>query len=132
MRDPARREKGAVAVEFALTMMVLIPLVLGGIHLGLVLGIRHRINDAAGYATRAAAIARTTDSTVIRNMVVNRFGSTSDECTSILVNSSVIGASPYRRLEVRVTCNLPPPFGAVFLPGVGPDKVTATAAMPYP
>ena len=131
MRSPARRQQGAVAVEFGLSMMVLLPLVLGGIHLGRVLGIRHRISDAAGFAVRAAALAHTPTSAAVRGQINARLGDVTNDCTSVVVTAALLGAAPYGRLEASVTCNLQPPFGAAFLVGIGPDSVAVTAAMPY-
>jgi Flp pilus assembly protein TadG len=130
-RDPATRERGAVAVEFALSMLALLPLVLGGMHIGRVLAARHRLGDAVGVATRQAAIGGTPSGAQVRAIMTDRLGGDMKECTSMLVSASTVGGPPYRRFEVKATCLLEPPFGASFLEDVGPTEFSVSAAFPY-
>jgi hypothetical protein len=95
------------------------------------LGVRHRLADAAGYATRAAAIAKTPDTGTVRTLLLARMGATSVDCSSVDVTANVIGAVPYRRLEVTARCNLQPPFGESFLEDFAPANVSVSSAMPY-
>ena len=127
------RERGAVAVEFALSVLfVILPLIVGGTHLGLVLATKHKLSDATGYAARAAAIAKHGDAITVRNLITARLGASVSDCTALLISSNILGVAPYTRLEVTATCSLPPPFGAAFLDGVvGPSSIAVTAAFPY-
>lgn len=125
------RESGAIAVEFALTLPILLVLVLGGLHLGRVLGTRHRLSDATGYAARSAAISGATSGPAVQALLLARMGTAATQCSSITVTPKVVGSPPSRYLEVQSKCKLPPPFGAGFLGGIGPDEVSVTAAMPF-
>lgn len=132
-RDAARRQRGAISVEFALCTPVLLMLVLGGVHLGRALGTRHRVADATSYATRAAAVSGNTSTTNVRSLVQNRLGTASAQCASLVVTANVVGAVPSRRLEVTTKCGLPAAFGSNLLSSIGPfaNEVTVNAAMPF-
>lgn len=132
MRDPRRREAGAVSVEFALTLPLLLMLVMGGIHLGRGLGTRHRLADATGFATRAAAVSGNTSTANVQSLILARLGTSAAQCAAITVTSSVVGTVPGRRLEVTARCTLPAPFGLNLLDGENPlTQVQVTAAMPF-
>ena len=50
----------------------------------------------------------------------------------MVVTATQVGASPFSRLEVSASCNLPPPFGKTLLGSMGPTSVSSTASMPLP
>lgn len=50
-----RRERGSAVVEFVLVTALLVPLVLGIVHVGLVLHVRNTLTAAAGEGARAGA-----------------------------------------------------------------------------
>lgn len=52
---PSRSEHGSAVVDFALVAVVLVPLVLGIIHVGLVLHVRNTLTSAAAEGARYAA-----------------------------------------------------------------------------
>jgi Flp pilus assembly protein TadG len=127
-----RNEKGAMSVEFALCMPALIVLILGGLHLGRVLGVRHRLADATGYATRAAAIAQNGTTANVRQLIESRFaGDTMCKHPMTGITAQIINTAPYRRLEVTAKCVLNPAYGSGLLGAIGPSDVSVTAAMPY-
>jgi Flp pilus assembly protein TadG len=127
------RERGAVAVEFALTVPVIVLLVVGGVHVGRVLGTRHSLADATSYATRAAVVAGTTSQAQVKSLIVGRLGASASQCASLGVTANVIGSVPNRRLEVVTTCTPSAPFGSSVLSGVGivSPTLTVRAAMPF-
>jgi Flp pilus assembly protein TadG len=133
MRSPNRRQRGAVSVEVALVTPIVVILILGGVDLGRALGTRHRLADATGFATRAAALSGNTTSGNVRTLLTNRFGGGMSMCTALDVASTVIGAVPNRRLEVTAKCTLVAPFGANLLASIGafPSDVSVSAAMPF-
>jgi Flp pilus assembly protein TadG len=53
--EPPSRERGSAVVEFVLVMALLIPLVLGIVHVGLVLHVRNTLTAAASDGARAGA-----------------------------------------------------------------------------
>lgn len=56
-RSSAVDDDGAALVEFAVVIGVLIYLILGVVSFGVLLGVRHGLDEAAGEAARAAAIS---------------------------------------------------------------------------
>jgi Flp pilus assembly protein TadG len=124
-------ERGSVSVEFALLLPVFLVLIVGGVHFGRVLTTRHRLSDATGYATRAAAIRGITSAGSIRAMVIDRLGGASSDCSAInVVSNTVADGAGLTRLEVSATCTLDVGFGASLLGAIGPDTLTVSAAMP--
>jgi Flp pilus assembly protein TadG len=125
------RQFGGVSVEMALCAPVLILVIVGGVHFGRVLMTRHKLAEATNYATRAAAVSRNTNATVIRNQILARMGSGSG-CSSVNVTSSTTtDAIGVRRVEVRSVCNVNTGFGGALLGAIGPDQLEVSAAMPY-
>jgi Flp pilus assembly protein TadG len=125
------REKGAIAVEAALTAPILILLVVGAVHFGLVLKTRHSLADAANYAVRAAAVSRNTSAAQVRSYMMGRLGGASADCTSLTVNATVAtDAAGLSSLSMTATCRLAPTFGGTLLGPVGPDELTVSAGMP--
>jgi Flp pilus assembly protein TadG len=124
-----RAQRGAVSVETALVVPLLLLVVLGGVHFGLVITARHRLADAANYAVRAAVIARQTEPASIRARVKDRMGATGS-CLDIVVNSKQDVDDGVRRLEVSVSCKLSTGIGGDLLGAVGPDRLNVTVSMP--
>jgi Flp pilus assembly protein TadG len=129
-RNPARRQVGAISVEFALVVPILVLVIIGGVHFGRVLMIRHKLGEATNYATRSAAIQRNTNANRIRSLIQSRMGSDSG-CTRIRVRARTrtdgIGT---RRLEVTTECRVDTGIGGALLGAVGPDQLDVTVAMP--
>jgi Flp pilus assembly protein TadG len=120
-----------VSVEVALLAPVLLILLVGGVHFGLVLKTKHRLTDAANYAVRAAVIARTSNATQIRNFMLNRMGDARTDCTSLGVTvTTTTDAVNLTRLEMTATCQLAATFGGNFLGAIGPSSLTVSAGMP--
>ena len=126
-----RGERGAVSVEFALVLPILITIILGGLHFGQVLTTRHSVADATSYATRNAAINGVADNTVIRSVIENQLG-TNSGCSAISVSTNLVtDGFAQVRLDVTTRCTLAPTFGIGFLGAIGPDEITVSAAMPF-
>lgn len=125
------RQRGAVAVEAALTAPILILLVVGAVHFGLVIKTRHSLTDAANYAVRAAAVSRNTSASQIRGYMQTRLGAATADCTELTVDASVsTDAAGLDSLQMKATCRLAPTFGGTLLGPVGPDQLTVSAGMP--
>jgi Flp pilus assembly protein TadG len=129
-RRLGQRQRGAMAVELILCMPVVLLILLGGLHLGRVLGARHRLAEATGYATRASAIAKVSNANTIRQLIVERMAGNTD-CVAITVNSTASGTVPYRRLDVTATCALTAPIGGDLVGAIGPDSINVRAVMPF-
>lgn len=131
IRSAARRERGALSVEFALLMPLLLLVIIGGVHFGRVLMTRHKVTEATNYATRAAAVARTSNANQIRNLIQNRLGASSG-CTNVQVTATTqTDALGLTQLRVTTRCTLGEMFGSSVLGAIGPGELTVTAAMPY-
>jgi hypothetical protein len=104
---------------------------MGGVHFGKVLMTRHKLSEATNYATRSAAVARTTNSGQIRALIRNRMG-TSSGCSQVQVTtSSSTDALGVRKLEVRSRCTVDTGFGGALFSALGPNQLDVTVAMPY-
>jgi len=129
--NASKHQRGAVSIELALGLPLLIHVIVGGVHFGRVLMIRHKLGEATSYATRAAAVARTSNASQIRGMVQRRMGSGSG-CTAIRVTTRTrrdpLG---FDQLEVTTTCDVNTGIGGAFLGPIGPDRLDVTAAMPF-
>ena len=125
------KERGAVSVELALGLPLLIMVIMGGVHFGLVLKTRHQLGDATNYATRAAAIRGNPNANQIRASIQDRLGSSSG-CTNLAVTTTTAtDALGVRRLEVTARCNADTGIGGQLLSFLGSSEVTVRAAMPY-
>lgn len=128
------RERGAVAVEFVLSMPALLLVVFAGLHLGRAISARARIADAAGFAARAEAIAASgrPNGQVLPDQIIamvnSRMAGTS-ECASVETTQQVQGTAPYRYLTVTVRCTLSTIMTAL-VGDLGLTSVAASAAMP--
>jgi Flp pilus assembly protein TadG len=130
------RERGAVAVEFALCIPALVLVVFGGVMLARAIHARTRLSDAVAYAARAEAVAAAqrpngaVDGASVTQNVQTRMMTVPECAQPIAVQWQAVHVAPYRRLEVTATCTLR--LGGVpFLPNnAGLTTVSATAAMP--
>lgn len=102
-----RRESGAAVVDFVLVTMVLVPLVLGIIHLALVLHVRNTLTNVAVEAARQAAVhgADRSDGAAyararISDSIGGRFAS------HIRATGTTIHGAP--AIEVRIRAEVPP------------------------
>src|SRR5262245_8231672 len=57
MSERRRRERGALAVEFGLSMPMLVIVIAGGLQFGRALITRHQLAEATNFATRKAVVA---------------------------------------------------------------------------
>jgi len=130
------RQRGAAAVELALTLPVALLLIGGTVYLGRALHARGRLVDAVGYAVRAEAIAAATrpngtvDQGSILAMVNGRVTDENDCAQPVTVTYVVGGVVPYRYLDVTARCQLVAPILGAFLPNLSLNTVEATASMP--
>ena len=126
-----KAQRGAVSVELALGIPILIMVIMGGVHFGLVLKTRHQLGDATNYATRAAAIRGTTNANSIRASIQDRLGASSG-CTNLSVTTTTATDTlGVRRLEVIARCNVSTGIGGDLLGSLGSSEITVRAAMPY-
>jgi hypothetical protein len=130
------RQRGAAAVELALTIPTAMLLVGGMLYLGRALHARGRVLDAVSYAARAGSIAAggqaggAVDSNWIRSTVVTRLADSSDCVQPVGVTAAAGGVAPYRHLDVTARCQLVTPILGAFLPTFSLNTVEATATMP--
>ncbi len=128
------RERGAVAVEFALATPILFIIIFGGLHLGRAISARSRVVDAASFAARTESIAASSRpggaivGSEITKMVNARMAGTS-ECSNVTSNHTVEGTAPYLYVTVKVECTLTT-VGTGFIGNLGLTTVSASAAMP--
>jgi Flp pilus assembly protein TadG len=126
-----RSERGAVSVEIALGLPIVIMVLITGIHFGLVLKTRHELADATSHATRLAAIARAADPNVIRSTIQARLGPSSG-CQSLLVAaSSAVDAYGVRRVDVTARCTVNTGIAGPLLAVLGSSELAVRASMPY-
>lgn len=125
------KQRGAVSVELALGLPLLIAVILGGVHFGLVLSTRHQLGDAANYATRRAAIARNANSNQIRAAILDRLGPDS-RCQGLDVTTSTsTDTLGVRRVDVTARCTATTGIGGALLPFLGSSEISVRASMPY-
>jgi Flp pilus assembly protein TadG len=126
------RQRGSVSVEFGLIAPLLLMLILGGVHFGRVLTTRHHLTEATNYAARAAAVARTSNSAQIRNLILSRMGTGNNGCSNITVTSTTSAdAIGVQRLDVTARCAVASGVGGSLLGAIGPSELRVTASMPF-
>jgi Flp pilus assembly protein TadG len=130
-RRSRRRQRGAISLELALGIPLLVMVIMGGVHFGLVLKTRHQLGDACNFATRAASIQAITNGNQIRTAIQDRLG-TSSGCTNLAVTTETANDSlGVRRLEVTARCNVATGIGGELLGFLGTSEVSVRATMPY-
>ena len=93
---------------------------------------RHKLTEATNFATRAAAIARTTDTNEIRNLITNRMGGPGAGCSAVIVDvTTQTDALGLTQLLVNTRCSVSAGFGGNLLGAIGPDTLSVSAAMPF-
>ena len=127
----ARRQRGSVAVEAALVTPILVLLILGGVHFGKVLMLRHKLAAATDLATRTSAIAKTTNSAQARSVVQTELGASSDLCESLTVTATPRTSLGVDSVEIQTTCTIDRArFSSTLTGFLGPDQLTVRVAMP--
>ena len=106
-------------------------LIVGASYFGRIWMTHHKLADATNYATRAAAIAKNSDSGEIGALIERRLGDTSG-CASIRVNATttedLLGLT---RLQVTARCTLEEAFGSQMFRAVAPNQIEVTVALPF-
>lgn len=126
-----RRQRGAVSVELALGIPLLVMVILGGVHFGLVLATRHQLGDATNYAIRRAAIARSANPNQIRSAIADRLGPTT-RCQGLDVTASTsVDGLGVRRVDVTASCTATTGVGGALLPFLGSADISVRASMPF-
>jgi Flp pilus assembly protein TadG len=125
------KEKGALSVELALGIPLLVMVIMGGVHFGLVLKTRSQLGDATNYGVRAAALQRNTNAAQIRAAIQDRLGPTSGCSTLTVTTSTAVDALGVRRLEVTSRCNVDTGIGGSLMSFLGPSEISVRASMPY-
>ena len=127
-----RREKGGIAIEFGLTMPLLLLTIAGGLQIGRALITRHSLAEAVSYATRAAALTGNTSNSAIQNAINLRLGLEAGQCTTLTVQSKQ-GPGAFaggKSLQVQVTCQVQPLFKDAEWSRMRVPELVVTAAMP--
>ena len=107
MRRGERAERGSAVVDFVLVTMVLVPLVLGIMHLALVLHVRNTLTNAAAEAARQAAVhgADPGDgSSYARERIGDSIGG--GFARDVRSRATMIDGAP--AVEVRIRAEVPP------------------------
>jgi Flp pilus assembly protein TadG len=130
-RLQSRRQRGSVAVEAALVTPILVLLILGAVHFGKVMMLRHKLAAATDLATRSSAIAKTTNSAQARSVVQTELGASSDLCESLTVTAAPRSALGVDSVEIQTTCTINRSrFSSTLTGFLGPDQLTVRVAMP--
>ena len=126
-----RGQRGAISVELAIGLPILVLVIMAGVHFGLVLKTRHQLGDATNHATRLAAIARNPNPTVIRTAIQDRLGSGTG-CDNLNVSSSSArDAFGVNRVDVTARCTVNTGIGGQLLSFLGASEISVRASMPY-
>ena len=107
MRTARREQRGSAVVDFVLVLVVLLPLVLGILHLALVLHVRNTLVAAASEGARyAATIDRGPEAGVVRTREQIRAALAARFADDVTVRTMTIGGAV--AIEVRVIADVPP------------------------
>jgi len=130
-RRRRRSQRGAISVELALGLPLLVLVIMAGIHFGLILKTRHQLGDATNHATRLAAIARNPNPAVIRTAIQDRLGPSAG-CTNLNVtSSSARDAFGVNRVDVTARCTVNTGIGGQLLTFLGSSEISVRASMPF-
>ncbi len=131
-RDPRPGgERGAVAVEFALVMVLLLIVIVGILAVGVPMATRVRLSDATRRVAREAAADRVTDESAIQDMLRARMGDSLCEQVFARVEVKADPARPATEiLSVTGVCSLNSLFGAS-LGLVALDKIEVHEDVPF-
>ena len=137
--DPAgprwghENERGVAAVEFALSLPILLVLVVGLVTVGHSLTARYMLNSAAYDAARTCSLARQPNDTCANTVVTEKLRSGAGWCTTLTVQTAVEASSmpSVNTFDVRVDCAYSGVFGdaVTVIDKIG--NVQARASMPY-
>ncbi len=134
--DERCRDDGAAALEFALTLPLLIMLIIGLFSIGHGLVVRYMLSSAAYDAARTCTLSRNPTAGCAQAIITQRFGSAQTWCNGIVVNVTngpQPGFTAVNTMDVRATCN----YRGVFAPavmqehGITLTSINARSAMPY-
>lgn len=102
-----RDQRGSAVVDFVLVLVVLMPLVLGLVHVALVLHVRNTLTSAATEGARyAATIDRSPDAGVARTRHEIEGALASRFAQNVTARETSLGGTPV--VEVRVVADVPP------------------------
>lgn len=102
-----RTQRGSAVVDFSLVVVVLVPLVLGIIHVALVLHVRNTLTSAATEGARyAATVDRSPEAGAARTRAEIR-GALADRFAD-RVSTRAVTIDGVPTLEVRVVADVPP------------------------
>lgn len=134
--DPRSRhddERGVAALEFALTLPILLVLVVGLVTVGHSLTARYMLNSAAYDAARTCSLARQPTDTCASAVVNEKLRGGAGWCSTIDVQTSDEATTlpSVKTFDVKVDCAYTGVFGdaVTMIDNIG--NVQARAAMPY-
>ena len=136
MRSNDHHEQGAVSLEMALLLPVLLLLVLGLATLGHAMTVRFMLSSAAYDAARTCTLQGKPTSLCARTIMKKKLGKSLNWCSTMQVsvkNASEPGYTSVRSFEVSSTCAYKGAVGTKFLASNKITLVTlrARATMPY-
>jgi Flp pilus assembly protein TadG len=130
-----KRDRGGIAIEFALSMPLLMLTVAGGLQMGYALMARHALTEATSYATRKAALAAgqgnngALGSGAIRSDIDLVMGEQAKYCAPLTVTATPGNFAGNNQITVKAICTLDPLFRGTDWKWI--PSVTVNAAMPY-
>ena len=136
-RRPLRGERGAVAIETALSLVVVAFVLVAGITFGHAMVVRYQLSNSTSRAVRLCAAANDPTAGCLNNRVREGLGATINSCERLNINPSTFDIDAVRGvrgLEVSVTCAYNAPGGARLLAEYNVERLqlSARATMPLP
>ena len=99
-----RSERGSAVVDFVLVLVVLLPLVLGILHVGLVLHVRNTLTSAATEGARYAALAGSSaEAGVQRTRALIGAAISAEYADDVSASRMSVGGVPAIAVSVRTT-----------------------------
>lgn len=126
-----RRQRGAISVELAIGLPILVLVIMAGVHFGLILKTRHQLGDATNHATRLAAIAKNPNPAAIRTAIQDRLGPNAGCANLNVTSSSARDAFGVNRVDVNARCTVNTGIGGQLLGFLGSSEITVRASMPF-